>query len=110
MEGAGQGACLPLTSVPEQGPLEKVTGGKQSGSKTHREHVRAGTVNIHKSKVKSERMEKDIQSLRALGYCTISDKRQNNPRKNLTKKTKYIMKWEKVNLPRKYNNYKYVYI
>ena len=51
----------------QQGPLEKVTGGKQSGSKTHREHVRAGTVNIHKSKVKSERMEKDIQSLREQG-------------------------------------------
>ena len=71
VEGAGQGACLPLTkpltTVSEQGPLEKVTGGKQSGSKTHREHVRAGTVNIHKSKVKSERTEKDIQSLREQG-------------------------------------------
>lgn len=40
---------------------------ENSGSKTHREHVRAGTVNIHKSKVKSERMEKDIQSLREQG-------------------------------------------
>ena len=36
VKGAGQGSCLsPQYSMPEQGPTEEVTRGKQSGSKTH---------------------------------------------------------------------------
>ena len=51
VKGAGQGACLsPLYRVPEQGPLEEVTGGKQRARDTQRVCQRAGTANIHKSK------------------------------------------------------------
>ena len=36
VKGAGHGSCLsPQYSVPEQGPTEEVTRGKQSGSKTY---------------------------------------------------------------------------
>ena len=57
--------------------MQEVTGGKQSGSET--QHVRAGTVNIHKPKAKSERTQKDIQSLREQEL--LHNIRQNNLRK-----------------------------